>query len=173
MVVITDQCQFDYGIQMNSGNLSGLFYSFSNFSNISYNAELKQYKNSHRNRINIGIHYFTVPCEVLSSLILISLVRLELVWIITLIIIFFLVLTESKAKYFTCVLHILLGLVAAASNYLFTYVILLEFSILLQLFAWFFQIVIGHYLIEGNSPSMMKGFTIYSVVVSLLLALDC
>jgi len=44
--------------------------------------------------------------------------------------------------------------------------------ILMQGVSWFMQVVVGHWILEKNQPSMTKKLTFNSIVLSVLLAWD-
>ena len=139
----------------------------------SYNEELALFKKHHKNRMNKWIHFITVPIEWFSSFLIISLlVPFTWFWTIVILVYAYLCMLGSKKKFLVGAIHMLIACLSIwykSNNTLFRSIIV---AIVGQLFAWITQIGIGHMLIEKNSPSMTKRFTLNSIVVSLLLIAD-
>ena len=137
-----------------------------------YLDELDLFVSHHKRKLNRFIHILTIPCEWVSWTMGLTIFSLH--WPISIVIALYLLFIQRKASYFASILH--LG-IAFFSEKLFHYfggksLTILSLSIFLQLISLFMQVVIGHWLIEKNNPSMNKRLTLNSVIVSLSLAME-
>lgn len=136
-----------------------------------YCQELLFYRNFHQHPLNIAIHTICVPIEWFGFVLLLNFVHLHnaVSWGTAL---YYLVL-QTRVKYIAATGHILFGF---ASQYLFVslgnWMLVMATALVMELVAWFAQIVVGHKFIEKNSPGMQTQLTLNSIVLSVLLAWD-
>ena len=139
-----------------------------------YLNELIFYRSYHKNTINWTIHSICIPLECFSYLIILSYFGLEL-HLSVIISLYYLLISFEKSRVIFIITSISQIVLALLSKHTFNY-----FSpsnawwvaFFIQIIAWFVQVVIGHKLIENNSPALTTKLSINSIVLSLLLSWD-
>ena len=139
-----------------------------------YYAEARLYKVHHQHFANWCIHSITVPAEFFSFVLLAQYFGLDAVVCLAIsgiIAAYYLLIpcpASSAAAY---------GVVLTSWWSVVVYDYLRPpqvwiLALVVQFIAWCLQVVVGHYMIEQNSPAMGKRLTANSVVLSFLLAWD-
>lgn len=135
-----------------------------------YQKELRQYQNHHRHPNNILIHVISVPLEWLGISFLSGYLGFH--WFMNLCIACVLFTLSTRAAQMAGLMHFLLAYITslAYESWMEDPGRLILWGVVLQIGAWFVQVIIGHYTIERNSPSMSGGLSLLSVIVSLALS---
>ena len=144
-----------------------------------YERELEFYKSYHRKSINIAIHLLSIPLELLSVLMIFPrstlLTTLSLMYCLLIGIYCSVVSKSHLTKLLVIPLHVSIAIVNYVVKYYYfggMYMHALQVAVTIHVSSWFFQVFIGHFYIENNSPGMMNKLTIYSIVISNSLALE-
>lgn len=137
-----------------------------------YVEELAFFKRFHLNRVNWIIHAVTIPVEWTATLIILSVVGLH--WHVAIATGLYHLVLGSRVSVQAAVAQIVFGYFAhyLSSNENASTVHLLCIAMAMNGFAWFAQVVVGHWMFEGNSPAMATKLTANSVVLSVILAWD-
>jgi len=143
-----------------------------------YKKELQQYRIHHNNYHNWYIHTLCVPIESLFFLVLFGLslnvlidittTRLILMMISIMICIYYIII-NCYHSIPSAIAYILIGYISVL---LISYQYILIYSIIIEIIVWFIQVIIGHYYLNKNNPSMTKGLSLSSIVLSVLLCWD-
>lgn len=141
---------------------------------IHYHAEAKFYKSYHQNHINWWIHTVTVPIEWFSFFLLVQYTRVDAVICLSIsgIIAAYYLLISCPAASAAAYGMVLTSWCSIFIKQLIPPEQLWILALVLHFVAWFSQVVIGHYMVEKNSPAMGQRLTANSVVLSFLLAWD-
>ena len=143
-----------------------------------YKKELQQYRIHHNNYYNWYIHTLCIPIESLFFLVIIGLLLNILIditttriiiMIITIMISIYYIIINCNHSIPSAIAYILIGYI---SLLLITYQSIWFYSIIIEMIVWFIQVVIGHYYLNKNNPSMSKSLSLSSIVLSLLLSWD-
>lgn len=136
-----------------------------------YLREFRLFSAHHRHPINALIHVTSIAMEWYGWKILLVSHSFLAGVILTALVVCSVYLSKASSSFFTCVLHVLLLIGAHLTPVKQTMHVFLLCGVI-QLFSWFVQVVIGHFLLEKNNPSMTKRLSLQSVVWSLCLAVD-
>lgn len=160
-----------------------------------YEKEYKFYQKYHQHKWNSWIHFFSIPIEWLGALLCIAAIfpkqyRLHEGICVIIALIHLLLYTPKFTSYVCASLHLAfillinnpphesfifsiritrLSLLIPLDRHQLSYLLL---GIFLQAISWFFQVVIGHFMIEKNSPGFTKKFSFLSMIFSVMLAID-
>ena len=94
-------------------------------------------------------------------------------WLISIsVAIYYLLIQQSRIIYFASFAHIVFAVVIDQLFLTFSRSYIWMAALLLNLISWAFQILIGHYYFEKNSPGMATKLTLNSIVLSVLLSWD-
>ena len=132
-----------------------------------YKTESQLFHSHHRNHFNKLIHIITIPFEWLSFTFFWS--QLNLNWISTFLVsLYIYVCCPRNSKYLAIMGHLTIAIISDLLNLNVLSPQAKILGILLtQIISWFTQVIIGHWLIEKNNPSMIKKFTLNSIIFSL------
>jgi uncharacterized membrane protein YGL010W len=136
-----------------------------------YREELLFYSKYHQNTTNWTIHALTIPMEWISCFMILCYFNLE--WLVAVIVAAYYLLIQTKMSTQSAASQFL---IAWLSRYLFnnmTINTIICLIFLVQILSWFFQVIIGHRIFEGNLPAMATKLSLNSVILSMLLCWDC
>ncbi|RZM30037.1 MAG: hypothetical protein EOO88_02560 [Pedobacter sp.] len=136
-----------------------------------YLKELRLFSAHHRHSVNALIHVISIAMEWYGWNLLLVSQSLLLGLVLTVLVVYFVYLSNTSSSLIAGSLHMLLLIGAHLTSVKQPmHAILLCGGI--QVSSWFAQVVIGHFLLENNNPSMTKRLSVQSVVWSLCLAVD-
>ena len=169
----------DHTIKTERSNWSTSHSSFLNQIRIAYHTEIILYRRYHTNQWNWLIHCATVPLEFFAWFLLVPYLDHRIVslvhmfsWICAL---YYWILGISWHSLSSGLMMVFLyhaGIFFHHRLLIMFFLPIWMISLLLQVTAWFFQVYIGHHLLEHNHPAMTKKLTLNSIVLSLRLAWD-
>jgi uncharacterized membrane protein YGL010W len=148
-----------------------------------YEKELEFYVRYHRHPINWIVHTICIPIEWYCFLLFLSYLpslsfslssfSLSFHWMISIMIsVYYMLIPQSKMKFFASFLHIFLAYAVDHTVRYFQWNTRLILTCCLYFVSWFIQVFIGHYYFEKNSPAMTKKLTLNSIILSVLLSWD-
>lgn len=138
-----------------------------------YKLELDLYDRYHQNTINSYIHVICITCEWFATLLLLRQVHLQLAELCVIILAGFLCIVSCGGILCSLLLAALLySIEISCSSGDWTVLVAVGLGLGVHMLSWGVQVGIGHYLIEGNSPSMAESLSFYGVLFSLLMAWD-
>ena len=146
------------------------FSRVANEIHIEYSRELMFYRKYHTHILNNAIHIICIPLEWASFLLIISPTHLQ--YLVSIILLPYHILAKPYFSIIIGIFHLILAFMCGIINSKIGPIASFQIALVVQVVSWLLQVVIGHILVERNAPSMTQNISFYSIIFSVLMALD-